>query len=268
MQSTVKDSEWIETVIGGKQENDWRSCWQAQSEFIILLGENNTFVLWARPACLNICGGVNMVVTWLFVMVCVSKPSSRQIFSRTSKATSKGPNDDVKMKKQEACIISRSELSWISHEGRWLNQRRHPWYGSSLISTSTVTTGKGACMRARVWESHTCGGVGVEEGGPTGGVEFLLPEPPAMISSVMSLPPWLGSRIRIWEDNGAKKQTSLKHPSLWRALTFTTCLWDALLKVTEPQTYNKMDGPHWYEEKIKDRQAVHQVIQHLVMLRD
>lgn len=45
-----------------------------------------------------------------------------------------------------------------------------------------------------------CGGVGVEEGGPTGGVEFLLPEPPAMISSVMSRPPWLGSRIRIWDD--------------------------------------------------------------------
>lgn len=35
----------------------------------------------------------------------------------------------------------------------------------------------------------TCGGVGVEEGWPTGGVEFLLPDPPAMISSVISLPP-------------------------------------------------------------------------------
>lgn len=37
--------------------------------------------------------------------------------------------------------------------------------------------------------SHTCGGVGVEEEQPTGGVEFLLPEPPARISSVTSLPP-------------------------------------------------------------------------------
>lgn len=66
-----------------------------------------------------------------------------------------------------------------------------------------------------VQASHTCGGVGVEEGRPTGGVEFLLPEPPAMISSVISRPPWLGSRIRIWEDNDTqRKQTSLKHPSL------------------------------------------------------
>lgn len=60
----------------------------------------------------------------------------------------------------------------------------------------------------------TCGGVGVEEEQPTGGVEFLLPEPPARISSVTSLPPWLGSRIRICEDNGTKRtQTSLKRPS-------------------------------------------------------
>jgi len=58
------------------------------------------------------------------------------------------------------------------------------------------------------------GGVGVEEGRPTdgvkveagcpaGGVGFRLPN---IISSVMSFPPWLGSRIRIWENNGAKQQ--------------------------------------------------------------
>lgn len=45
------------------------------------------------------------------------------------------------------------------------------------------------CSRVWLLLSCCCGGVGVEEGGPTGGVEFLLPEPPAMISSVMSLPP-------------------------------------------------------------------------------
>lgn len=63
--------------------------------------------------------------------------------------------------------------------------------------------------RHRKWEevsvTPTCGGVGVEEGWPTGGVEFLLPDPPAMISSVISLPPWLGSRIRIWEGREASK---------------------------------------------------------------
>lgn len=48
---------------------------------------------------------------------------------------------------------------------------------------------------------RTWGGVGVEEGRPTGGVVLPLP---AMISSVMSFPPWLGSRIRIWEDGKRK----------------------------------------------------------------
>lgn len=47
----------------------------------------------------------------------------------------------------------------------------------------------------------TCGGVGVEEGRPTGGVGFRLPPTPDNISSVTSLPPWLGSRMRILEDN-------------------------------------------------------------------
>lgn len=51
----------------------------------------------------------------------------------------------------------------------------------------------------------TCGGVGVEEGRPTGGVGLRLPPTPDMISSVMSLPPWLGSRIRILEDNDVER---------------------------------------------------------------
>lgn len=37
----------------------------------------------------------------------------------------------------------------------------------------------------------------MEVGLTMGGVGFLLP-PPDMISSVMSLPPWFGSRIRIY----------------------------------------------------------------------
>lgn len=44
--------------------------------------------------------------------------------------------------------------------------------------------------------SLTWGGVGVDVGLPMGGVGFLLP-PPDIISSVMSLPPWFGSRILI-----------------------------------------------------------------------
>lgn len=40
----------------------------------------------------------------------------------------------------------------------------------------------------------TCGGVGVDE--------VLAPD---MISSVMSLPPWLGSRIRICPQVGAQR---------------------------------------------------------------
>lgn len=48
----------------------------------------------------------------------------------------------------------------------------------------------------------TCGGVGVDEGRPpTGGVVFRLPPTPDNISSVISLPPWLGSRMRILENS-------------------------------------------------------------------
>lgn len=46
-------------------------------------------------------------------------------------------------------------------------------------------------------EARPAGGVRMEAGCPAGGVGFLLPN---IISSVMSFPPWLGSRIRIWED--------------------------------------------------------------------
>lgn len=62
---------------------------------------------------------------------------------------------------------------------------------SPVLSSAapTVTTGGGGGDGGGGGASLTCGGVGVEEGRPTGGVEFLLPEPPAMISSVMSLPP-------------------------------------------------------------------------------
>lgn len=42
----------------------------------------------------------------------------------------------------------------------------------------------------------TWGGVGVDVGLTVGGVGFRLP-PPDIISSVMSLPPWFGSRMRI-----------------------------------------------------------------------
>lgn len=45
-----------------------------------------------------------------------------------------------------------------------------------------------------VKEERPAGGVTMEVGCPAGGVGFLLPN---MISSVMSFPPWLGSRIRI-----------------------------------------------------------------------
>lgn len=45
-----------------------------------------------------------------------------------------------------------------------------------------------------VEEGRPAGGVKVEAGCPAGGVGLRLPN---MISSVMSFPPWLGSRIRI-----------------------------------------------------------------------
>lgn len=49
---------------------------------------------------------------------------------------------------------------------------------------------------AKLCGSVTWGGVGVDVGLTVGGVGFLLP-PPDIISSVMSLPPWFGSRMRI-----------------------------------------------------------------------
>jgi len=99
-------------------------------------------------------------------------------------------------------------------KGSWAQSSRCNELEPSRPSTAEAAVGLLTPCRHECLGGLTCGGGGVEEGRPTGGVEFLLPEPPAMISSVMSLPPWLGSRIRIWEDNGTKRtQTSLKRPS-------------------------------------------------------
>lgn len=53
----------------------------------------------------------------------------------------------------------------------------------------------------------------MEVGLTMGGVGFLLP-PPDMISSVISLPPWLGSRIRIYSIEQRKDSSESSHYTL------------------------------------------------------
>lgn len=98
----------------------------------------------------------------------------------------------IKLRKkiiEEHGQLKKRPSRWVKQLVVWMEDTG---IGSNKQQSKADITGRGLHGHFVTW-----GGVGVEVGLMMGGVGFLLP-PPDIISSVISLPPWFGSRIRIY----------------------------------------------------------------------